>query len=100
MREMVVNFDEIQKTLEPFFGNRLVRIIVEDKGATISVDKPEKKLSARGAFREYANPAMIPGEKGAWERAVVELLHEYAKQNDYEIFTFDKKLQNLLIKAN
>ena len=31
----------------------------------------EEKNSAFGALAKYANPAMIPFEDGAWERAVV-----------------------------
>jgi hypothetical protein len=85
MREMVVSINDIPKTLEPFFGNQCVRIIIEDKGAVISVDNPDDKVadkikpSARGVLREFANPDMIPGEKGAWERAVAE---RYAKEQE------------------
>jgi len=81
MSEMVVSFNEIQKTLEPLFGNRYVRIVVQNDAAVISADNTNstKKLKARGIFRECANPDMISGEKGAWERAVVE---KYAEENN------------------
>jgi hypothetical protein len=32
----------------------------------------KKKKSAFGCLRQYANPELIPLEKGAWERMVVE----------------------------
>ena len=80
MSEIVVNFNEIQKTLEPIFGGKTVKIVLEDNEAVISADKPGKKvLKARGIFHECANPKMIPGEKGAWERAVVE---KYAENHN------------------
>lgn len=34
-------------------------------------DNDEGRTSAFGALSKYANPAMIPFEDGAWERAVV-----------------------------
>ena len=34
-------------------------------------DDKEEKTSAFGALAKYANPAMIPFESCAWERAVV-----------------------------
>jgi hypothetical protein len=74
MSEMVVNFNEIQKTLEPLFGNRYVRIVVQNDAAVISADNANdiKKLKARGIARQHSNPSLIEGEKGAWERAAVE----------------------------
>jgi len=74
MSEMVVSFNEIQKTLEPLFGNRYVRIVVQNDAAVISADDTNstKKLKARGIARQYANLSLIEGEKGAWERAAVE----------------------------
>jgi hypothetical protein len=39
---------------------------------------PNKTLKARGAFNDCANADMIQGEKGAWERMVVE---KYAIDN-------------------
>ena len=32
----------------------------------------EKRASAMGIANKYANPDLIPFEKGAWERAVIE----------------------------
>jgi hypothetical protein len=74
MSEIVVSFNEIQKTLEPLFGNRYVRIVVQDDAAVISADNTNdvKKLKARGIARQYSNLSLIEGEKSAWERATVE----------------------------
>ena len=73
MNEIVINFIDIQKTLEPIFGGKTVKIVLEGTEATISAEKTkEKALKARGIAHKYANPEMIPSEKGAWERAVVE----------------------------
>ena len=50
---------------------------VEQQDGTIPKKKPEaEKISAFGALSEYANPALIPFESCAWERAVVK---KYAK---------------------
>ena len=77
MSEMVIDFIDIQKTLEPIFGGKTIKIILKGTEAIISSEKPEKKaLTARGVAHKYANPEMITSEKGAWERAVVE---RYAK---------------------
>ena len=72
MREMVVDFNDVQKTLEPMFGGGFVRIAVENHGVLISAEKPQKKQKARGIAKEYADPSLIPLEKVAWERAAVE----------------------------
>ena len=40
--------------------------------------KEKRVLKARGIGREHANPDLIPFEKGAWERAVVE---KYGERN-------------------
>ena len=77
MSEIVVNFIDIQKTLEPIFGGKTVKIVLEGTEAIISTEKPAKKiLKARGIFNDCADISMIPGEKGAWERAVVERYEE------------------------
>jgi len=36
------------------------------------ISKPKKRLKARGILNDCADATMIDGEKGAWERAVVE----------------------------
>ena len=73
MSEAVVNFEEIQNVLEPVFGDQKVKIVLTGTEAKVSAENPSKKiLKARGVFKDCANPDMIPGEKGAWERAVVE----------------------------
>ena len=56
------------------------KIVVEGTEAIISAENPAKKiLKARGIFNDCANIKMIPGEKGAWERAAVE---KYEKNNN------------------
>ena len=72
MQEMIVDFNDVQKTLEPMFGGGFVRISVESHGVLISAEKPQKKRKARGIANEYADPSLIPLEKEAWERAAVE----------------------------
>ena len=80
MSEIVVNFDDIQKTLEPVFKGKSVRIVLKGEEVSISLEKSAKKvLKARGIFHDCANLDMIAGEKGAWGRAVVE---KYAKNNN------------------
>ena len=51
---------------------------LEGKASSIEIPKrkPPVKKSAFGALAEYANPALIPFESCAWERAAVE---RYAK---------------------
>ena len=75
MSEMVVEFNDIQKTLAPFFSGK-IKIIMRNGEAKISM--PQKTLKARGILNNCANIEMISGEKGAWERAVVE---NYAKND-------------------
>ena len=73
MTEMTVEFKDIQESLEPFLGGKTVRIMVGGGQVTIVPQSKEKKvLKAKGALKAYADPAKIPGEEGAWERAVVE----------------------------
>jgi hypothetical protein len=73
MSEMVVDFKDIQETLEPVFGGRLVRVVFMDDIVTISPDeKPKKALKSRGIANERADISKIPEEKGAWEAAAVE----------------------------
>ena len=79
MNEIVIAFDEIQKTLEPLYAGKTVRVILDGNNIQISEQTPQTKiLKARGIFNDCANPDMIPGEKGAWERAAVE---KYANNN-------------------
>jgi hypothetical protein len=42
-------------------------------------DFQERNFDAMGILHEYANPEMIPFEKGAWERAVID---EYAETHN------------------
>ena len=73
MNELVVGFDDIQKTLEPIFGGNNVKIVLEGNKATILLQaKPKKVLKARGILNEIADIDMIKGEKGAWEAAALE----------------------------
>ena len=68
-------YSKIDLTLEeaiPF----LIKYNVEQQDGEIPKRKPPVKKSAFGALAEYANPALIPFESCAWERAAVE---RYAK---------------------
>ena len=77
--EAIVEFDDIQKTLAPVFAGKAIKIIFQDDGAKIIEEKPQQKtLKAKGIFSDYENIEMISGEKGAWERAIVE---QYEKDN-------------------
>jgi hypothetical protein len=46
--------------------------------SAVPAEKPFKKLNARGIFKDSMNVDMIAGEKGAWERSVLE---RYAEDN-------------------
>lgn len=49
----------------------LIKYNVEQQDGVIPKKKSNtEKISAFGALAEYANPALIPFEDGAWERAV------------------------------
>jgi len=78
MTEMIVDFNNIQETLEPFFAGKLIKITLEGDEARITpqVTTQKKVLKARGMLNHLAGTKDIAGEKGAWERAVVE---KYAK---------------------
>ena len=79
MNEMVIDFEDIQKTLEPYYAGKTVKVITYGNNIHIFEQVPQAKiLKSRGILSNYANPDMIPGEKGAWERAVVE---KYANNN-------------------
>ena len=56
--------------LPPTLRNRMVQVIILP-AEEIVVPSP-KTGSAFGCLKKYANPELIPQEKGAWERAVVE----------------------------
>jgi hypothetical protein len=49
-------------------------LLMQSKYSVANVKNVKKKT--RGSLHKYANPGLIPHEKGAWERAVVE---NYAK---------------------
>ena len=70
-------YSRIDLTLEEAIP-LLVKYNVEQQEGDIPKRKPEStnKPSAFGALSEYANPALIPFESCAWERAVVK---KYAK---------------------
>ena len=49
----------------------LIKYNVEQQDGALPKKKPKaEKTSAFGALAEYANPALIPFESCAWERAV------------------------------
>ena len=64
-------FDKISELLQTF----------EEYTEKKEYPKEKKVLKAKGALHKYANPEMIPGEKGAWERAAVEKYAERQKNN-------------------
>jgi hypothetical protein len=75
MRERVVDFKDIQETLEPVFGGRFVRVVFMDDIVTISPDekpKSEKVLTARGIFNRVVDKVDEAGEKRAVGEAIVE----------------------------
>jgi len=79
----VVNSNSLTSVLNlpPSFRNVQVEVIVlpVDKTVTVAsspsgsydVRKPVKH-SAFGRLKAYANPSLIPEEKGAWEKATAE----------------------------
>jgi len=75
MSEMMIEFNDIQKVLAPFFSGK-IKITMGNGEAKIST--PKKTLKARGILNNCADAKMISGEKGAWEKAAVE---NYAKNN-------------------
>lgn len=63
-------YDKIDLTLEEAIPI-LVKYNVEQQDGEIPKKKSDTgKTSAFGALSEYANPALIPFESCAWERAV------------------------------
>ena len=92
MKELVINFEEVQSTLAPIFGNQPVRLVIDGESALISKSKPKKAETPKGSgesalisnpkqkkvyksmgsLNAYANPEMIPGEREAYIQAVVE----------------------------
>ena len=64
-------YSKIHLTLEEAIP-LLVKYNVEQQDGVIKTKKPRaEKVSAFGALSEYANPALIPFEDGALERAMV-----------------------------
>ena len=49
-----------------------VVVTIEEEKTAETKTSDSIKHSAYGCLRQYADPAKIPGEKGAWERAVLE----------------------------
>lgn len=52
------------------------RIIITVMDEFITPNESIRPRSMRGALAQYANPALIEKEEGAWERALVEK-HDY-----------------------
>jgi len=79
MSELVINFNDVQETLEPYFSGKIIKVVIFGNEARLIAQNANKKqLKARGILNNCANPNMIQGEKGAWERAVIE---QYANDN-------------------
>jgi len=55
-------------TLPPSFHDVQVEVIV----LPVGVSTKTVKHSAFGRLKAYANPSLIPEEKGAWEKAAAE----------------------------
>lgn len=52
-------------------------------------------VSVKGALRRYANQSLIQREKEAWVQGVQEN-HEYSKNGEHTILTYNKKLSQML----
>ncbi len=64
-------YSKINLTLEEAIPI-LIKYNVEQQDGVIKGRTPKaEKVSAFGALSKYANPALIPFEDGAWERAMV-----------------------------
>lgn len=48
------------------------RVIITIMDEFVESAKTSDKKGVRGILAQYANPALVEKEKGAWERAVVE----------------------------
>jgi len=58
--------------------NNIALDLLQLKNLPATAELPKADLTkARGGLHKYANPNLIPFEKGTWEKAVVE---KYAKQ--------------------
>jgi hypothetical protein len=55
-----------------FRGVQVEVIILPLETQTPGAAPAEKKKSAYGRLKAYANPALIPEENGAWERAAAQ----------------------------
>jgi hypothetical protein len=66
----IVNSNALEPvlTLPPSFHDVQVEVIV----LPVGVSTKAVKHSAFGRLKAYANPSLIPEEKGAWEKAAAE----------------------------
>ena len=66
----IVNSNALEPvlTLPPSFHDVQVEVIV----LPVGVSTKTVKHSAFGRLKAYANPSLIPEEKGAWEKAAAE----------------------------
>lgn len=67
-----VDSDKLSGVFDLPMSLRHKRVDVIILPAESEVRKPDKTGSAFGCLCEYANPNLIPYEKGAWERAAAE----------------------------
>jgi hypothetical protein len=58
--------------LPPSFRGVQVEVIILPLAVQNRAAAPAEKKSAYGRLKAYADPALIPEEKGAWERAAAE----------------------------
>jgi hypothetical protein len=73
MSEVIVDFSDIQQALEPVFGGKSVKIVVQKSKAIISTEqKPKRQLKAFGICHDRANPELRKLEKYAFGMAMEE----------------------------
>ena len=70
---------EVINTLSDEQVTKVIELILAFQQEKKVEEQPKKTLTARGALHKYANPAMIPFEKDAWEGTAVE---KYAKNQN------------------
>jgi len=66
MSEMTVAFDDMQKTLAPFFAGKTVRIVFDNSSAQIFVQKPSVDDITLASENVLAKDWLSPEEDLAW----------------------------------
>ena len=60
------------RLLEEITAKPNQKVIITIMDEFVDPGKRSRKKNLRGVLSEYANPALMEQEKGAWERAVME----------------------------